>query len=120
MRKRSPGRFGKFSVLAVLVGLLLGACKGQVQPSAASFVGKWQSSKLTTPLHLYDNGEWEIKNDNGGVLQYGLWAYQDSRIIWHFKSAGQIGREVNPVESVNASEFRLREGGQITVFKRLD
>ncbi|OYT90437.1 MAG: hypothetical protein CFE43_18265 [Burkholderiales bacterium PBB3] len=103
------------SLLAPLTG-----CSGRKAPTAASFVGKWQSSKLDTPVHLYSNGEWEIKKDDGSVLQYGVWEYKDGRIIWNYKMGSQIGRDVNIVQSVNATEFRLHEDQAITTFKRLD
>ena len=113
-------RFGKLALLAVLLGLALAACGDRHPASPGSFVGKWKSSKLETPLFLYDNGEWEIKKEEGGVLQYGIWDYRDGRITWSFKSGAQIGRDVNLVVSANDKEFRLKEGTQITVFKRLD
>lgn len=105
--------------LLVLAGALT-ACGAKHQATQAFFVGKWKSSKLETPLVLFDNGEWEIKRDDGGVLQYGIWEYRDGNIIWSFKSGGQIIRDVNPVVSAKGSEFRLQEGTQITVFNRLD
>ena len=111
---------GKWALSIVLGGLVLAACQGQNQASAASFVGKWKSSKLETPLFLYGNGEWEIKNDEGGILQYGIWDYRDGRITWNFKKGTHIGRDVNAVVSVNEQEFRLKEGTQVTVFKRFD
>ena len=113
-------RFGKLALPAVLLGLALAACGDRHPASPGSFVGKWKSSKLETPLFLYDNGEWEIKKEEGGVLQYGIWDYRDGRITWSFKSGSQIGRDVNLVVSANDKEFRLKEGTQITVFKRLD
>jgi len=105
--------------LLVLAGALT-ACGAKHPATQAFFVGKWKSSKLETPLVLFDNGEWEIKRDDGGVLQYGIWEYRDGNIIWSFKSGGQIIRDVNPVVSAKGNEFRLQEGTQITVFNRLD
>ena len=104
----------------LLASALLTGCSGRQAPTAASFVGKWRSSKLDTPVHLYSNGEWEIKKDDGSVLQYGVWEYKDGRIIWNFKMGTQIGRDVNAVQSVTATEFRLHEDQAITSFKRLD
>jgi hypothetical protein len=66
------------------------------------------------------NGEWEIKPDAGGVLQYGIWEYRDGNIIWRIKSGSQVVTDVNPLVSVTAQEFRLREGAQVTVFTRLN
>jgi hypothetical protein len=108
------------AVLVLAVTSLLAACGAKNQASAAAFVGKWKSSKLTTPLYLYPNGEWEIKTDEGGVLQFGLWEYQDGRLVWLFKSGARISRDVNPVIAVTDREFQLREGSLVTVFNRLD
>jgi hypothetical protein len=113
-------RIGRLAVGAVLLSLALAACSGKNPVSPASFVGKWKSSKLETPVILYDNGEWEIKTDTGGILQYGVWEYRDGRIVWSFKIDGKIGHDANRVISVSDKEFRLQEGNQVTVFKRLD
>lgn len=113
-------RIGGLTLVIVLTSLLLASCGGKKSATPASFVGKWKSSKLETPLVLYDNGEWEIRKDDGGVLQYGIWEYRDASIIWSFKNGTRIHRDVNAVLSVTDTEFRLKEGTQITVFKRLD
>ena len=113
----------KLVFFLVLSGALLGAvtaCGAKNQATHASFVGKWKSSKLATPLVLFDNGEWEIRQDNGGVLQYGIWEYRDGNLIWSFKSGGQIIQDVNAVVLVKSQEFRLQEGTKITVFSRLE
>ena len=106
-------------LIALILGITLGACGGKKPVSPASFVGTWKSSKLTTPLVLYENGEWEIRKDDGGVLQYGIWEYRDGRIIWTVKLDGKLMQDPNPVVSVSANEFQLRENGQITTFKRI-
>ena len=106
--------------LASLVAMALPGCGAHHKVSAASFVGKWKSSKLETPIYLYANSEWEIKKDDGHVLQYGVWEFKDGRIIWSFKMGAHIGRDVNPVESVSPQEFRLREGQGLTTFVRLE
>lgn len=107
--------------LLTLLALISGAgCSKHPAPTAASFVGKWHSSKLDTPIHLYGNGEWEIKKEDGSVLQYGVWDYKDDRIIWNFKMGSQIVRDVNRVQSVSLKEFRLHEDQVITTFTRLD
>ena len=106
--------------VALLCMALLAGCSQRPATTAESFVGKWRSSKLDTPIHLYSNGEWEIKKDDGAVLQYGVWDYQDGRIVWNFKMGGQIGRDVNTVQSVTPTEFRLHEDQAITTFKRLE
>lgn len=113
-------RWGRWAAVMLLLVVALVACGGKKSASHLSFVGKWKSSKLETPLFLYDNGEWEIKQEDGGILQYGVWEYRDGRIIWSFKSGSRIGRDVNAVVSVADKEFRLREGAQVTVFQRLD
>ncbi|OYU45205.1 MAG: hypothetical protein CFE44_08750 [Burkholderiales bacterium PBB4] len=98
----------------------LTGCKGRKSTSTESFVGKWKSSKLETPLYLYANGEWEIKKDDGRVLQYGIWEYKDGMLIWNYKMGAHIGRDVNPVQSVTPQEFRLREDDATTTFTRLE
>lgn len=113
-------RWGRWAAVRLLLAVALAACGGKQPASHLSFVGKWKSSKLETPLFLYENGEWEIKQEDGGILQYGVWEYRDGRIIWSFKSGSRIGRDVNAVVSVADKEFRLREGTQLTVFQRLD
>lgn len=115
-------RWSVKATVLVLVLLCLGlmACTGRQSVSHTAFVGKWKSSKLETPLYLYDNGDWEIKQDDGSVLQYGVWAYRDPSITWSFKSGGRISHDVNRVVSVSAQEFRLQEGAETTVFRRLD
>jgi hypothetical protein len=87
----------------------------------SSFVGKWKSSKLETPLYLYDNGEWEIKKNDGAILQYGVWRYEGKKIIWSFKAGSDIIHDVNPVLFFSSNEFQLKEkDGTITVFKKLE
>ena len=111
-----------FQSLAVVggVGLALTGCGARDKVSAASFVGKWKSSKLETPIYLYANSEWEIKKDDGHVLQYGVWEFKDGRITWSFKMGAHIGRDINVVESVTAQEFKLREDQGLTTFVRLE
>jgi len=113
-------RFWKLALPVVLLGLGLAACGDRNKATHTTFVGKWKSSKLETPLFLYDNGEWEIKKEDGGVLQYGIWEYRDGRITWIVKLGSEIHRDVNAVVSANDKEFRLKEGTQVTVFNRLD
>ena len=85
------------------------------------FVGKWKSSKLKTPIYLYANGEWEIRKDDGAVLQYGVWQYKDKRIIWSYKIGSHVGHDSNPVLSATAHEFQVGESdGTTTTFKKLD
>jgi hypothetical protein len=85
------------------------------------FVGKWKSTKLETPVFLYENGEWEIKTDGGAILQYGVWQYKDNKIIWTYVVHSQIGHDVNTVLSATPLEFQIKEGdGSKTVFSRID
>lgn len=89
--------------------------------SERDFVGKWQSTRLVTPLHLAANGEWEIRTAEGAVLQYGIWRYEDKKIVWTIKQGTRISDDVNPVLSVTPAEFRLKErDGTTTVFRRLE
>jgi hypothetical protein len=113
-------------VVATLAGLamvpvLLAACQKKLE--AAQFVGQWKSSRLTlTPLHLLPNGEWEIRTSEGKVLQYGLWQLDGQRLVWTVRDDnGDLTRDVNPVVSVEARRFVLRErDGSQTTFDRLD
>jgi hypothetical protein len=91
------------------------------ETTGKNFVGKWKSSKLETPVYLYDNGEWEIKTENGAILQYGVWEYRPNAITWSFKVNSQIGHEVNEVLSVKPGEFQVKESdGSTTTFSKLD
>ena len=100
--------------------LTLTGCSGRQHTSKTSFVGKWQSSKLSTPLFLYDNGEWEIKRDEGGVLQYGVWEYREGYLVWYVKLGGRLEKDVNAVLSVAPQEFRLQERDGVSVFTRIE
>lgn len=101
--------------------LLLSGCADREDITEKHFVGKWKSSKLATPVYLYANGEWEIKTEEGAILQYGVWEYKGKRIVWSFKVDSQIGHDVNPVLSATLREFRLLEGDKTTTtFTRLD
>jgi hypothetical protein len=96
-------------------------CSGQEAIAEGYFVGKWKSSKLTTPLYLYANGEWEIKTKDGAILQFGVWEYKDKKIIWSYKVDSYIGHDVNAVVSATPGEFRLRESDNTTTtFTKLD
>lgn len=113
-------RLWRWALAAALLVLALVACGKREPYSPAQFVGKWKSSKLETPLVLYENGEWEIRKDDGAVLQYGLWEYHDGRLVWLIKMDGKLHRDVNPVLAADKKEFRLQEGPSVTVFQRLD
>jgi hypothetical protein len=109
-----------FLAAAVMV-LLAAACSGEPPPRHEQFVGKWKSSRLATPLHLHENGEWEIKTEEDSVLQYGVWQLQDRRMIWSIKMDGRLNHDENTVLSIGQRRFELREqNGSVTVFERLD
>lgn len=81
---------------------------GGKRVSERDFVGKWQSSRLATPLHLAANGEWEIRTQDGAILQYGVWRYESKKIVWTIKRGARVSDDANPVLSVGLAEFRLR------------
>lgn len=112
---------GPLTFLLVASLLLLG-CSEQESTTVESFVGKWQQTKLVTPIYLYANGEWEIKTDDGSILQYGVWQYKDKNLFWSFKQANSnILHEVTPVLSVTSQEFQIQESDMtVTTYKRLD
>lgn len=104
-------------LLVTLTFFFLASCS---RISEQNFIGKWQSSRTLTPLHLHGNGEWEIKTEEGVVLQYGIWCYENKTIIWTIKQDSQIMDDVNPVLSVGTDEFKLKEqNGSTTTFKRI-
>ncbi|MBS1129034.1 MAG: hypothetical protein H6R16_36 [Proteobacteria bacterium] len=114
------GKRFRLVVLALLVGFGVHFLT-EKKVSQRDFVGKWQSDRAVTPIHLAANGEWELRKDDGTLLQYGVWRYEGKQIIWSIKQGGRIIDDPNPVLSVTPAEFRLRErDGQTTVFKRLD
>lgn len=112
------GRRGWIGLLAVLACLaVLAGCK---RTSERDFVGKWQSSRAVTPIYLAANGEWEIRQDDGTVLQYGVWRYADQTLNWSIKQGSRIMDDPTPVLSVEPDQFKLKErDGATTVFKRL-
>lgn len=111
-----------FFVLLFVTALALYGCSAKETITEQSFVGKWKSSKMLTPVYLYANGEWEIKTEDGGILQFGTWQYKDKKVIWSFKqSDASILRDVNPVLSVTPKEFQLKENDRTTtIFTRFD
>lgn len=107
-------------LLAAALLLALPGCSRHAEINAKLFVGKWHSSRLATPLYLYENGEWEIKQDGGAVLQYGVWEYKDQRILWSYKLGKTIGHDANTVLAASAQEIRLQESDHsITVLSKL-
>lgn len=110
-----------WSILCLAAFAALAGCTRHDDISAASFVGKWHSSRLTTPLYLHDNGEWEIKTDDGAILQYGVWQYKDHRILWSYKTGATIGHDVNIVVSATPKRLQLEEADRtVTTFDRID
>lgn len=103
----------------VLLPSLLAACgSGAKDPKA--FVGVWRSSRTHTPLHIHENGEWEIVGADGSVLQFGVWQYDGKAILWSYRAGGTTQHDRNPVVSVAPGEFSLREqSGDVTRFVRL-
>jgi len=117
-RNGKPLRRVANTLVSGLLILGLAACQ---RISGADFVGKWQSSRAVTPIHLAANGEWEIRMDDGTILQYGVWRYADKKIIWSIKQGERIIDDPTPVLAVDRAEFRLKEqDGATTVFRRLD
>lgn len=104
----------------LFVALLLTAQAACQRISERDFVGKWQSSRAVTPIYLAANGEWEIRQDDGTVLQYGVWRYEDRKLVWSFRRGAKVIDDPTAVTSVSREEFRLRErDGATTVFRRL-
>lgn len=104
----------------VLVAVASGCARKESLYSEKDFVGKWQSSRVTTPVFLHEDGEWELRTESGEVQQYGVWLYSDNRILWTVRVDGQIHHDPNPVLSATADEFQLRErDGSVTTFRRL-
>lgn len=96
-------------------------CSGQAVPDAASLAGTWKSSRLATPLHLHANGDWEIKADDGAVLQYGVWRLEGRQLVWFIRLNGGLVREANGLVSFGPQRFELRElDGSVTRFDRLE
>ena len=106
----------------LLATCLLGGCQPQDDTADRKiFIGKWQSSRLATPLYLYENNEWEIKQDDGAVLQYGIWDYKNKKIIWSHKTGNRLEHDINPVIMAEPGKFQVRENDQtITSFEKLD
>jgi hypothetical protein len=103
-----------------LVAALLVACQPELK--SEQFAGTWQSSRVSTPLHMHANGEWEIRGDDGRVLQYGVWQLERRSIVWSIRMGdGRLMHEVNPVDSLEKRRFELREqDGSLTKFERRD
>lgn len=111
------------ALCCVLLATALGfyGCSDREAFTEQNFAGKWKSSKLLTPVYLYANGEWEIKSEDGAVLQFGVWEYKDKKLIWSYKAGSYIGHDTNAVLSAAPREFRLLENDRtVTTFTKLD
>lgn len=109
-----------FTAMLMLVATLDG-CSNRDTYTEKDFVGKWQSSRVTAPVYLYENGDWEIITADGVSQQYGVWQYKENRILWTVRVDGRIIHDTNAVLSATPKEFKLREGDRsITTFRRLD
>lgn len=115
------GKFGRVAGALLVVAASLAACSNQAPLSDKSFVGKWHSSKASSPVRLDENGEWELLDKDGGVTQYGVWQYFDGRLMWSVIVDERMVHDVNAVVSANSKEFKLRErDGSVTTFSKLD
>lgn len=102
------------------LSLLLAGCQPQYE--TAQFVGRWKSSRLSSPLVLRDTGEWEILSDEGKVLQYGVWRLEGQRLMWAMRNPnGTLTQDPTPLVAVTPQRFSVRErDGSVTLFVRLD
>lgn len=107
-------------MVVALAGAFLTACQKKLEPS--QFVGSWRSSRLSTPLLMRGNGEWEIRSGDERVLQYGVWRLDGQRLVWTIRDdRGQVTHDANTILSVEPRRFVLAErDGSKTSFDRLD
>ena len=70
----SAGNWLRLIAAALVGSLFFVGLAGCQRISEGDFVGKWQSSRAITPIHLAANGEWELRQDDGTILQTA--AYQ--------------------------------------------
>lgn len=111
----------KLSVFLLIVFLIFFYNITKEKITDKSFVGKWQSSKLATPIYLYKNNEWEIKKSDGSILQYGVWQYKDKQLVWSYQMGSDIGHDVDPILEVEKNTFKVLEADKsVTTFTRLD
>ena len=103
--------------------ILLASCSHDdvTVTTEGDFVGEWHSTRSTMPIYLYENGDWEIKNHDGEILQYGVWQYKNNELVWSHKAGGQIEHDVNKVLSLTPEAFQLRErDNSTTTFTKLN
>ncbi len=106
------------AILALPIAGMLGACQKALQPQ--QFVGRWKSSRLGSTLVLNANGEWEIRDTEDRVLQYGVWQLRDRTLVWSVRVNGRLEHDPNPVVDVTPQMFQVRErDGTLTRFDRL-
>ena len=106
--------------LLLAAALALAACSGPSNVKPEQVVGKWKSSRTTTPLVLHENGDWEIRGEDR-VLQYGVYQLQGDRILWSIKLDGRVQHDENRFVSMKPGRFELRErDGSVTLFEKLD
>ena len=96
-----------FSTVVLATGAVLAAC--EPAPAPANFVGTWKSSRSTNPLILHANGDWEIRDSDDRVLQYGGWQLRGRTLIWSIKLDRQLQQDPNAIVSMQADGFELRE-----------
>jgi hypothetical protein len=109
------------TLILVAAFILSFGCSSREAVTEKSFVGKWRSSRIAPPIYLYTNGEWEIKTEDGAILQYGVWQYKNGKIIWSYKVDSHIGHDANAVISATPREFQIQESDRTTTtFTRLD
>ncbi len=108
------------AAIFVLIAAVTGCSRSEDPHKETDFVGKWQSSRVTTPIFLYAEGEWELKTESGEVQQYGVWQYSNNKILWTVRVDDRIRHDSNRVLSATPEQFQLRENdGSVTTFRRL-
>lgn len=105
---------------ALLAAVPLMACRAKaLEPG--QFVGRWKSSRSSAPVLLNANGEWEIRAEDGALLQYGVWRLDGQQLIWTVRSDEGVVHDATQVLSMDPKAFTLRErDGSTTRFARLD
>lgn len=113
---------GRRALLA-LAGLGWAGCSRREEADpydARNFIGAWRSTRTNTPIHLLDNGEWEIRGPQGEVMQFGVWTYDRRRLIWSHKSGAQVLHDITLLVDYQRATFKVREAdGSVTTFTRL-
>lgn len=106
---------------ALLAAWPLTACQKKKPLEPGQFVGRWRSSRSSAPVELSANGEWEIRAEDGAVLQYGVWRLDGEQILWTVRTDQGVMHDPTRVLAVDEKGFSLRErDGSTTTFTRLD